>query len=130
MQHLTVGWGAIREQKSAHNKTGERVIVDPVLTTSRIYMYSYLLTNVGGLVGQFSVTYSEKYVGFWLAFTLPTLFFLLCPAILFLGRKRFAMRDHRNIIPVQIYHQLTAPDYWENAKPIRQGEKARMDDVR
>jgi POT family proton-dependent oligopeptide transporter len=41
-------------------KTGEKVIVDPVLTTSRIYMYFYLFINIGALVGQISMTYAEK----------------------------------------------------------------------
>ena len=40
--------------------SGERVIVDPIMTTSRIYMYFYLFTNVGALIGQISMAYSEK----------------------------------------------------------------------
>lgn len=34
---------------------GERVIVDPGITYSRIYMRYYLLINVGALVGQVSM---------------------------------------------------------------------------
>lgn len=58
-------------------KSGERVIVDPVMTVSRIYMvrvvlirrlhilifcgqYFYLFINVGALVGQIGMAYSEK----------------------------------------------------------------------
>ena len=44
----------------AHTKSGERVIVDPVMTTSRIYMYFYLFINIGALIGQISMAYSEK----------------------------------------------------------------------
>ena len=40
--------------------TGERVIVDPIMTTSRIYMYFYLFTNIGALIGQITMAYSEK----------------------------------------------------------------------
>ena len=43
-----------------HTKSGERVIVDPIMTTSRIYMYFYLFTNAGALIGQISMAYSEK----------------------------------------------------------------------
>jgi dipeptide/tripeptide permease len=32
--------------------SGERVIVDPAVTTSRIFLYFYLCINVGSLVGQ------------------------------------------------------------------------------
>lgn len=43
-----------------HTKSGERVIVDPLMTTSRIYMYFYMFINIGALVGQISMAYSEK----------------------------------------------------------------------
>jgi proton-dependent oligopeptide transporter, POT family len=41
-------------------KRGERVIVDPALTTAKIYMYFYLFINIGALVGQVAMTYAEK----------------------------------------------------------------------
>lgn len=69
--------------------SGQRVIVDPALTTSRIYMWFYLLINIGALVGSIGMTYSEKYVGYWLAFAVPTFAFLLCPIVLWFGRNRY-----------------------------------------
>jgi len=62
--------------------TGERVIVDPIVTISRLYMYFYLMINVGSLLGGTSMVYAEKYLGFWVAFSLPTLMFCLCPLVL------------------------------------------------
>ncbi|KAF5372369.1 hypothetical protein D9615_009259 [Tricholomella constricta] len=122
-------------------KSGERVIVDPALTISRVYMYFYLFINIGALVGQIGMTYSEKYVGFWLAYTLPTIVFLLCPIVLLIGRKRyvrspptgsilptalrlwkFAAKGRWSINPVRTYRQMTADDFWENAKPSKQGD--------
>ncbi|KAF8066511.1 peptide transporter PTR2A [Lyophyllum atratum] len=122
-------------------KSGERVIVDPVLTISRVYMYFYLFINIGALVGQIGMTYSEKYVGFWLAYTLPTIIFLLCPIVLLIGRKRyvrspptgsilptalrlwrFAAKGRWSLNPVKMHRQMTAPDFWENAKPSKQGD--------
>ncbi|KAG6888584.1 hypothetical protein C0995_007266 [Termitomyces sp. Mi166 len=102
-------------------KKGERVIVDPAMTISRVYMY----------------------VGFWLAYTLPTIIFLFCPIVLFFGRNRYvrtpptgsillttfrlwrhAARGRWSLNPVKMYRQLTAPDFWENAKPSKYiGEK-------
>ncbi|KAJ7676384.1 peptide transporter PTR2A [Mycena rosella] len=115
---------------------GEQVIVDPALTVSRIYLYFYLMINVGSLLGQIGMTYSEKYVGFWLAYTLPTFVFLLCPIILIIGRKRytrapptgsvlatfirlfrFAARGRWDPNPLRTYQNLTAPDFWDAAKP-------------
>ncbi|KAF9531503.1 POT family-domain-containing protein [Crepidotus variabilis] len=119
-------------------KSGERVIVDPAMTVSRIYMYFYLFINIGALVGQITMTYAEKYVGFWLAYTLPTGIFLLCPIVLFIGRNRYnrtpptgsvlattlrlfryAARGKWSLNPVRTYKNLSAPDFWENAKPSR-----------
>ncbi|KAG6827006.1 hypothetical protein H0H92_013590 [Tricholoma furcatifolium] len=122
-------------------KSGERVIVDPALTVSRVYMYFYLLTNIGALIGQIGMSYSAKYVGFWLAYTLPTIVFLFCPLVLWVARDRyirspptgsvlavclrlfnFAAKGRWSINPVKTYKQLTAPDFWENAKPSKLGE--------
>jgi len=62
--------------------TGERVIIDPIITISRLYMYFYLMINIGSLLGGSSMVYAEKYLGFWAAFSLPTLMFCLCPIVL------------------------------------------------
>lgn len=70
-------------------KKGERVIVDPVLTISVIYMRYYFFINVGSLTGQISMVYAEKYVGFWLAFTLPTILFVFCPIVLIAFKSKY-----------------------------------------
>ncbi|KAF9788444.1 PTR2-domain-containing protein [Thelephora terrestris] len=119
-----------------YTKSGEKVIVDPSLTTSSIYMYFYLFINIGALVGQIGMTYSEKYVGFWLAYMLPTALFLLCPIVLFYGRNRyicspptgsvlgrairvcnFAARGRWSWNPIKCYTQMKAPGFWDAAKP-------------
>lgn len=98
-------------------------------------------------------------MGFWLAYTLPTIIFLLCPIVLFIGRNRYvrtpptgsvfvtavrlwryaskgrwvvfyvsycsslvklnAFRCRWSLNPVRAWRQLTADDFWENAKPSR-----------
>ncbi|KAI0055438.1 peptide transporter PTR2A [Artomyces pyxidatus] len=122
----------------SETKSGERVIVDPTLTTSRIYMYFYFFINVGALIGQITMTFAEKYVGFWLAYTLPTAVFLLCPLVLFFGRKRYrrspptgsvlgkslrlwllAARGKWSLNPIKQYNSFAAPDFWDAAKPSR-----------
>ncbi|OCH86995.1 oligopeptide transporter [Obba rivulosa] len=120
----------------SHTKSGERVVVDPTLTTSRIYMYFYLFINIGALIGQIGMSYSEKYVGFWLAYTLPTAVFCLCPIVLVIGNSRYvksppqgsvlaaalrlwrySMKGRWSWNPYTTYKRLTAPDFWEVAKP-------------
>ncbi|MBW0494124.1 hypothetical protein O181_033839 [Austropuccinia psidii MF-1] len=73
-------------------KSNERVIVDPSLTANQIYMYFYLIINVGALAGQISMVYAEKYVGFWLSYLLPTVLFCLCPIIMILGKPLYNLR--------------------------------------
>jgi POT family proton-dependent oligopeptide transporter len=71
------------------DKNGERVIMDPAITVSRIYSYFYMMINVGSLTGSIAMVFAEKYVGFWLAFLLPTLMFCLCPMVLFYCREKY-----------------------------------------
>lgn len=39
--------------------SGERVVLDPTLTVSRIYMYFYMMINIGALCGSVSMVYAE-----------------------------------------------------------------------
>ncbi|KAK5558635.1 hypothetical protein LTR46_002824 [Exophiala xenobiotica] len=73
-------------------KTGQRVIVDPAQTSARIYNWFYLFINIGALVGQISMSYAALYVGYYLAFLLPTVLFLLCPVVLILFKKNYRLR--------------------------------------
>lgn len=70
-------------------ESGERIIIDPAATVSRIYLYFYLMVNTGSLAGQVSMVYAERYVGFWLSYLLPTVMFLWCPLVLFLCRNKY-----------------------------------------
>lgn len=72
-------------------KSGERVLVDPAVTNTRIFLYFYFAINVGSLVGQIAMVYVELYVGFWLAFLLPTVLFAACPAILLVMKKKYTL---------------------------------------
>ena len=85
---------------------------------------------------------SFKFVGFYLAYTLPTVVFLLCPIVLFFGRNRyirspptgsvlasalrlfaFAARGKWSLNPVTTYRNFSAPGFWEKAKPSKQVNK-------
>ncbi|KAI1504066.1 POT family protein [Biscogniauxia marginata] len=117
-------------------KSGERVVQDPVLTISIIYMRYYFFINVGSLVGQISMVYAEKYVGFWLAFTLPTIMFVLCPMVLiafkskytrrpptgsvlgkFFGLVTLSMKGRWSLNPVTLVKNIREPGFFERVKP-------------
>jgi POT family proton-dependent oligopeptide transporter len=116
--------------------SGERVVVDPIITQSRIYHYFYLFINIGALVGQIGMVYAEKYVGFWLAYLLPLIAFLTTPFVMWWGRKRyqqrppagsvvtkafralfFGMRGRWSLNPVTMYKRANDGSLWEAVKP-------------
>ncbi|GAB1315057.1 Peptide transporter ptr2 [Madurella fahalii] len=118
--------------------TGERVIVDPAATASRVYHYFYLFINIGALCGQLSMVYCEHYVGFWLSYTLPTIMLCFCPAVMLWGRRRYkrvppqgstlgksfrlfflANRGRWSINPVKTWKQLHDGTFWDSVKPSR-----------
>ncbi|KAF3940644.1 hypothetical protein ABW19_dt0200252 [Dactylella cylindrospora] len=116
--------------------SGEKVIVDPVLTISRIFMYFYLMINVGALLGQIGMVYAEHYVGFYLSYLLPTIMFAFCPLIMVICRKKyvrtpatysvlsrsmqligFASRGRWSVNPIRTYKNFNDGTFWEKAKP-------------
>ncbi|KAH5303800.1 hypothetical protein HBI12_177810 [Parastagonospora nodorum] len=120
----------------------ERVIVDPGITYSRIYMRYYLLINVGALVGQISMVYAEKYVGFWLSYLLPTILFIFCPILMMAFTRHYvkkppqgdvaikslrlyglALKGQFSLNPIRTWKNLSSPDLWENVKPSRVSNK-------
>ncbi|TRX90668.1 hypothetical protein FHL15_008443 [Xylaria flabelliformis] len=125
-------------------KSGERVIKDPVLTISVIYMRYYFFINVGSLVGQISMVYAEKYVGFYLSFTLPTALFLFCPLVLltfknryvrrpptgsvigkFFGLLRLGMKGRWSANPIKLWKNVREPGFFERVKPSNFPESER-----
>ena len=124
--------------------SGERVIVDPRVTIERIYMWFYFFINVGSLIGQLTMVYAEKYVGFYLAYLLPTIMLSLGPGVMLWGRKRYirrepagsvlvpalrtfflAQRGRWSINPVSTYRNMTDGTFWEAVKPSKFSAQAR-----
>jgi POT family proton-dependent oligopeptide transporter len=132
----------LAEQQTEHRKrievtpSGERIIVDPSVTTARMFLWFYVCINVGSLVGQIAMVYAEKYVGFWLSFLLPTAMFVAAPIVLLLCKKRYilrpptgnvlakffkmygmAMKGRWHFNPVRTVKELNSKDFWERVKP-------------
>ncbi|PYI13624.1 MFS peptide transporter [Aspergillus violaceofuscus CBS 115571] len=119
--------------------SGERVIVDPSATVSRIYLYFYMMINIGSILGQVSMVYAERYVGFWLSYLLPTIMFTFCPTVLFLCRNKYylvkptgsvylqafrtwklAMKGRWSLNPARIFQKNPRP-FWDSVKPSALG---------
>ena len=69
-------------------KKGERVIVDPSVTIQRVFMFFYMMINIGSL-SVIATAQLELHVGFWSAYLLPFCFFFIALAALFLGRNQY-----------------------------------------
>jgi len=121
-------------------KTGERVIRDPTITVSRIFLYFYMFINIGSLTGQISMVYVEKYVGFWLSWLLPTIMFCFCPIVLWFCKDKYhkspptgsvlirawklftlAQKGKWSINPAQTRKNFKADNFWEDVKPSNLG---------
>ncbi|KAI9026124.1 POT family-domain-containing protein [Hyaloraphidium curvatum] len=76
-------------------KNGQKEVVDPGLTIQRVFSYFCLALNVACLTGVFAATYAEMYVGFYLAYLLPSLVFLFVIAVLLLGWKSGTIKADR-----------------------------------
>ena len=110
-------------------KKGERVILDPQATIARYFLIFYWCINVGSFFG-LATSYTERYVGFWLAFLEPGIVYMLVPIVLVYGSKRLykappqgsvvleSMYVMKQIIARGGMKKIFKPDqFWELAKP-------------
>lgn len=107
--------------------SGEKVVVDPEITVQRIMLVFYACINVGAFFA-IATTYSEKYVGYWLAFLLPGIIYFLLPLLLLFLNKRLikkkatgsALQDVIKITTVAVRESkgmFWKKDFWSKASP-------------
>ena len=108
-------------------KSGEKVIVDPETTIQRMMLIFYGLVNVGAFFS-ISTEYSEKYIGYWLAYLVPGILYFMLPALLLLYYKstikvppnRTAYNDVYAIIWIALEKngwRLFRKGFWDPARP-------------
>ena len=131
---------AERQYVKVMPKSGERVIVDPTVTAARLFDFFYLMINIGAIAGQVAMPYAEKYVGFWLAYLLPTIVFLICVPILYFARNNYVKTPPSGSVlsnalkllalankgrfswnPAQYIRNVSGSDFWDNVKPSKLG---------
>ncbi|KAK1767508.1 POT family-domain-containing protein [Phialemonium atrogriseum] len=106
-------------------RNGERVIVDPAVTNTRIFLYFYFCINIGSMAGQIGMVWVEKYLGFWVAFLIPTGMFLLAPLVLWSQKKNYRLTPPTGsllskFLRMFMFVQKRCPLFkldWELAKP-------------
>ncbi|WWD05233.1 hypothetical protein V865_003306 [Kwoniella europaea PYCC6329] len=96
---------------------GEKVIIDREATIQKIMSAYYGSINIGAFIA-ISSTFAEKYVGFWLAFLIPGLIFLIMPFILHLTYPHLVPSPKPSSSTlIDTYHQ--ARTYLSSSQHIR-----------
>ena len=110
--------------------SGERVVVDPTTTVERYMMVFYWCINIGAFFA-LATTYASRFVGFWLAFLLPGIVYLLVPIVLVSIHKKVYKAPPQGTIMVELIRVFKlvlkdggwkrmfrgGPDFWNPAKP-------------
>ncbi|KAJ2159573.1 peptide transporter ptr2 [Coemansia sp. RSA 552] len=101
----------VRKQKG-----GKEVVIDRDLTVQSIFNWFYFAINVGGL-SAIATTEIEANVDFWPAYLLPTLMFVVCVAVFWLGRKKYTITNPSGSVVVKAYRVFsTGLRNWRGAK--------------
>jgi dipeptide/tripeptide permease len=86
-------------------ESGEKVLVDPELTVQRVYMIFYMCINIGALSGM-ATTSLELHVGFWAAYGLSFLTFILGVVVLVLGRRQYINAPPKGSVVVDSFRVI------------------------
>ncbi|KAJ1665977.1 peptide transporter ptr2 [Coemansia sp. RSA 1813] len=87
-------------------KNGKEVLVDRELTVQSIFSWFYWAINVGGL-SAIATTELESKVDFWPAYLLPTLMFVVCVVVFWLGRSKYVINKPTGSIVIKAYRIMT-----------------------
>jgi len=106
--------------------SGEKVIVDPALTIQRIYMIFYLCINTGSL-SAIATTEMELHIGFWSAYLLPLIMFVIGFSVLVAGKKKYVVRPPKGSVIMHSFKALwiglRSKDGMEAAKASYSGRR-------
>ncbi|CCF59433.1 hypothetical protein KAFR_0H00240 [Kazachstania africana CBS 2517] len=72
-------------------KSGERVIEDHDVTIQNVFMFFYLMINIGSL-SVIATTELELNVGFWAAYLLPFCFFWIAVIVIVAGKRQYIIK--------------------------------------
>ncbi|KAJ7684421.1 PTR2-domain-containing protein [Mycena polygramma] len=75
---------SVKVQSVTTLPSGEKVIIDPGSTIQSMLMIYYWAVNVGAFFAV-ATSYSEKRIGFWLAYLLPGILYMLMPIVLLIA---------------------------------------------
>ena len=111
-------------------KTGEKVIVDPALTISKYLLIFYWCINIGAFFA-IATSEAERNVGFWLAYLLPGIIYMIMPPVLWYGWRRLVRYDPQGSVVLEAMRVIKTclsrggwkiafkggDNFWNRAKP-------------
>lgn len=77
-----------RGAKVITKKNRTKVVEDPNITIQNVFMFFYLMINIGSL-SVIATTELELHVGFWAAYLLPFCFFWIAVVVLAVGKNQY-----------------------------------------
>ncbi|CAK9436397.1 uncharacterized protein LODBEIA_P09550 [Lodderomyces beijingensis] len=114
--------------------SGEKVIVDREKTMERVTLVFYWSINIGAFF-QLATSYCERRVGFWLAFFVPLILYLLMPIAFWIVKPKLTfeeptgsnMKEILRILKISFSGNFIARigngTFWEYAKPSKMRER-------
>ncbi|WVF69297.1 hypothetical protein IAT40_004073 [Kwoniella sp. CBS 6097] len=110
--------------------SGEKVILDPQTTVQRYLLIFYWCINVGGFFAIASA-YSARFVGFWLAYLLPGIVYMLMPVVLAVCYKKLYKAPASGSVTLEAFRVFKVcmsnggwkrfwkggDEFWARAKP-------------
>jgi POT family proton-dependent oligopeptide transporter len=127
----------VKKQTVVVLKSGESVIMDPQTTVARYLMIFYWAINIGAFFS-LATTYAEHDVGYWLAFLLPGILYMLMPIVLVIVYKRLykapptgsvvleACRVFKTLLSAGGWKRMFkgGEEFWNRAKPSLNTERS------
>ncbi|EMG45185.1 PTR2 Peptide transporter PTR2 [Candida maltosa Xu316] len=116
--------------------SGEKIILDREKTLSRLTNVFYLAINLGAFL-QIATSYCERRVGFWLAFFVPMILYIIMPIFLFIVKPKLKIKPPESqVMPTVLkiisvvfsgnfFKRIWNGTFWEYAKPSNMRERGR-----
>ena len=110
-----------------YTKSGEKVIVDPQVTIQRYLLIFYQCINVGAFFAV-ATEYVERFVGFWLAYLLPGILYMIMPPVLIYASSRLYKAPPQGSVLIEAAKvckvlftnggwRKRGEEFWNSAKP-------------
>lgn len=106
----------------------ERVIIDRRATLERMSLVFYWAINIGAFL-QLATSYCERLIGFWLAYLIPGILYMVMPFVLWYLQNKMVVYDPEGSVLTDTWKvcvvtygrgwisRIKSGELWEHAKP-------------